>query len=54
MEPARIAELLQPFLSPLIDDCHSERSEESAVSSNGENADSSRQKAALGLTIGWI
>jgi len=34
MEPARIAELLQPFLSPLIDDCHSERSEESAVLSS--------------------
>jgi 16S rRNA (guanine527-N7)-methyltransferase len=34
MEPARIAELLQPFLSPLVDDCHSERSEESAVLSS--------------------
>jgi 16S rRNA (guanine527-N7)-methyltransferase len=34
MEPARIAELLQPFLSPLVEDCHSERSEESAVLSS--------------------
>jgi 16S rRNA (guanine527-N7)-methyltransferase len=30
MEPARIVELLQPFLSSIGDDCHSERSEESA------------------------
>ncbi len=34
MEPARIAELLQAFLSPLVDDCHFERSEESAVLSS--------------------
>jgi 16S rRNA (guanine527-N7)-methyltransferase len=31
MEPARIAELLQPFI---VDDCHSERSEESAILSS--------------------
>jgi 16S rRNA (guanine527-N7)-methyltransferase len=34
MDLARIAELLQPFLSPLVDDSRSERSEESAVPSS--------------------
>lgn len=34
MDIARIAELLQPFLSPIGDDSHSERSEESAVLSS--------------------
>jgi len=34
MEPARIAELLQPFLSPLVDDCLSSHREEAAVLSS--------------------
>jgi 16S rRNA (guanine527-N7)-methyltransferase len=34
MEPARIAELLQPFLSPRVDDCLSSHREEAAVLSS--------------------
>jgi 16S rRNA (guanine527-N7)-methyltransferase len=42
MEPARIAELLQPFLSPRVDDCLSSHREEAAVLSSTQLINISR------------